>query len=508
MNIDLISRYYDYNTDPDAFQYLNDPTRDDLDLDALFFFLDHNISSVGRQYLYNLLCNIPLESPVKKQEDWIRLYESDRPLQQKINRLLKKLNHTDAYYICSLFQIKKPVISSFQFLIWRILQLLPFAFLVAFLLFQVRILLLLCGVVFIVNLIVHYKNKQTAFLYAGSIPQLLKMINIAKSLFNQNALKDLNPTIEPALKNVSKLKNSLLLFRFDSKIDSDISLISWSVSEFIRIFFLLEPISLFKAFRLLELKSKDIETLFNYIGLIDNLQSVSVLRRELPYYCLPGFASANKIEAEQLYHPLIHDCVPNTITMNKKSLLIMGSNMSGKTSLIRTVGVNVLSGQTLNTCFAESFHCTRMRIYSAINSKDDLVQGKSYYLEEVLRLKEIITQTQSGANLILLDELFKGTNTIERIAAAKATLNYFVRNSQNAVLVATHDLELAGLLKDQYTLSHFTEQVEEETLSFDYKIKEGIPTSRNALRILEMNAYPEALIQEANDCVLNSGYPD
>ena len=138
-----------------------------------------------------------------------------------------------------------------------------------------------------------------------------------------------------------------------------------------------------------------------------------------------------------------------------------------------------------------------MNIFSAIRISDDLMNDKSYYFEEVLTIKAMIDSSTNGkTNLFLLDEIFKGTNTIERISAGKAVLSALSKEN-NIVFVSTHDIELADLLKNEYELYHFSEIVDHKSVDFDYKLKEGKLKDRNAIRILQINDYPEELIQEA-----------
>ena len=125
------------------------------------------------------------------------------------------------------------------------------------------------------------------------------------------------------------------------------------------------------------------------------------------------------------------------------------------------------------------------------------MNDKSYYFEEVLTIKEMIEKSQiPGYNLFLLDEIFKGTNTIERISAGKAVLSY-LNSGSNIVFVSTHDIELADMLIDTYELYHFSEQVDNKTVDFDFKLKNGKLQNRNAIRILEINDYPKEIITEA-----------
>ena len=172
--------------------------------------------------------------------------------------------------------------------------------------------------------------------------------------------------------------------------------------------------------------------------------------------------------------------------------------MSGKTTFIRTLVLNALLAETLDICFAEAYTAPYMKIYSSIRISDDIAEGTSYYLQEVLTVKRFIDASQEPAPcLFALDELFKGTNTTERIAAGKAVLAHLNRRP-HLVLVSTHDVELAELLrKDGYELHHFREEVIGGKLVFDYRLHTGPLTTRNAIRILEMYDYPRDLIAEA-----------
>lgn len=110
-------------------------------------------------------------------------------------------------------------------------------------------------------------------------------------------------------------------------------------------------------------------------------------------------------------------------------------------------------------------------------------------------IREVVPAPQS---FFILDEVFKGTNTVERIAAAKAILSYLNRYN-NLVFVSTHDIELSAMLSDDYELYHFSESVIEGQLSFDHKLKPGQLTTRNAIKLLEIAGYPQEIIDEATD---------
>ena len=235
-----------------------------------------------------------------------------------------------------------------------------------------------------------------------------------------------------------------------------------------------------------------------YVKIIEAVKLAAArLRGETPT-CRPEFTDGKYLRAEEVIHPLIGDCVPNTLELDGTGLLLTGSNMSGKTTFIRTLVLNALLAETLDICFAEAYTAPYMKIYSSIRISDDIAEGTSYYLQEVLTVKRFIDASQEPAPcLFALDELFKGTNTTERIAAGKAVLAHLNRGP-HLVLVSTHDVELADLLrKDGYELHHFREEVIDGKLVFDYQLHTGPLTTRNAIRILEMYDYPRDLIAEA-----------
>jgi DNA mismatch repair ATPase MutS len=171
--------------------------------------------------------------------------------------------------------------------------------------------------------------------------------------------------------------------------------------------------------------------------------------------------------------------------------------MSGKTTFIRTTGINLLAAQTIHTCFAKKLILSPQKIFSSISIHDSLLEGKSYYLAEVLRIKKILFDTQEGANLILLDELLRGTNTVERIAGAKAIIAYMAKNPLNKILIATHDIELTSLSGANFTPVFFMEQITKDTLGFDYKINYQPSQQKNAIRILGLYGFPAEVVEEA-----------
>ncbi|MCC8170822.1 MAG: hypothetical protein LIP00_03360 [Parabacteroides sp.] len=335
--------------------------------------------------------------------------------------------------------------------------------------------------------------------YADSIPQLSLFASVANRLAGMNLITGSKRAVSVSAASVLKLKYFIKLFKFDTGIQSEVEALVLFFWELVKILLLIEPLTVFAVFRKLKLKKNDLQMLFDYIGQIDTAVSVTVLRQEARYWCKPVIRdSGHHLGFTGAYHPLIPDCTPNSLEINNKSVLLTGSNMSGKTTFIRTVAINLLLAQTINTCFAETFHCVWSRLFSAIRISDDLLNDKSYYLEEVLTLKEMVRESRAESNQVFfLDEIFKGTNTAERIAAGKAVLSYLARSGNNWVFVSTHDIELTDLLAGEFDLFHFTEVIQDGRIRFDYKLKAGNLSTRNAIRILEIHHYPSEIIDDA-----------
>ncbi len=494
-NFDMIEKYFRNKDNSKVYQILSDKTCNDLDFDDLFMLLDRTTSKVGQQYIYNTLRAIKVnEEQTKLNEDLISELSKNSELRISIQKNLDKLKHKDAYYIATLFQEEHLKPPKWFFII----KLLSFASLTSLILsfFEPLFLIVLIGV-FCINFLIHYWNKNNLFQYVSSIPQLLRLNNVASHLFVNPLFKKLNPKLPKSIKLINEVKNRMAFFQLEAKLQGEFEVIAWLVFEVFKILFLLEPLFLFGILKRLNTKREDIEKVFKFVGHIDMLISIASLRNGLGKFCLPIINDSDKIVSKDLEHPLIFNCTTNSISISEKSILITGSNMSGKTSFIRSIGLNIITGLTINTCFAKSMTFPLLKVFSAIRISDDLMNDKSYYFEEVLTIKEMIQESMNGKrNLFLLDELFKGTNTVERISAGKSVLSALAK-SNNIVMVSTHDIELTDMLSNEYELYHFSETVNNKTIGFDYKLKEGKLKNRNAIRILEINGYPKEVVSEA-----------
>lgn len=498
-NFGLIKRYFSNKDNSNVNQVLSDQTCEDLDFDLFFSFADRTSSRIGQQYLYSELRTMDFSKEKSNLRDRIVHYFNQHPNERlKIQYQLQKLNNQQSYYCVDLFlhePANKPqwyfLIPILTFCATASLMLTPFVPMFGLFFFGI----------FAINLLFHYGFKRKTALFINSVPTLLSLGAVAKSLYKYDTLQEINPELQSSLDTISSIRRKMSFFKLEQKVDSDMEAAYWFLLELIKITFLLEPLLLFSSLEVFKNKTKDIENAYRFVGEVDMISSIASLRKGLDQFCIPEISNQNcTVNFENLLHPLVDDCVPNSVNSNR-SILLTGSNMSGKTTFIRAIGLNMIAGVTLNTCFASSAKIPNAKLFSAIRIEDDLMNASSYFFQEVTEIKNIIEQVKlNTSSIILLDELFKGTNTIERIASAKAILSFLAKHNCQ-IFVSTHDIELTSMLLKEFDLFHFSETVKDAKIEFDYKMKSGIPESGNAIRILEINGFPESIVAEAKELV-------
>lgn len=199
--------------------------------------------------------------------------------------------------------------------------------------------------------------------------------------------------------------------------------------------------------------------------------------------------------AAALGHPLIahEQRVCNDFQMDTASVtMLTGSNMSGKSSFLRTLGVNLVLANAGAVVNASSLHTSLFRIYSCIKVSDSLAEGYSYFYAEVRRLKALLDaldKTDALPLFFLIDEIFKGTNNRERLLGSEAYIHALAQAGEHGTgAISTHDLELASL--SGLSNFHFADQVRDGQLTFDYKLRPGVSPTTNALRIMRLAGLP------------------
>lgn len=261
------------------------------------------------------------------------------------------------------------------------------------------------------------------------------------------------------------------------------------------------PWDLFFAFRLQQFQRLLQTLLPRWVDCLAEIEAASALATFAhlqPAYVWPTPGASIGVTASGLGHPLIQ---PGQRVSNNVSLtglgtihLITGSNMSGKSTFLRTVGINLCLAQAGAPVCATAFVWSWSRLACCIRINDSLDAGLSFFYAEVKRLKTILQATEDHTGpptLFLIDEIFKGTNNRERLIGSRAYI-HALAGGNGYGLVTTHDLELTDLDQTIPGLlnSHFQETVESGTLAFDYTLRPGPCPTTNALRIMELEGLP------------------
>ncbi|HEV8079985.1 MAG TPA: MutS family DNA mismatch repair protein [Chitinophagaceae bacterium] len=235
-------------------------------------------------------------------------------------------------------------------------------------------------------------------------------------------------------------------------------------------------------------QQKNINIWFETLGHIEALNSFAILHFNEPDWVFPNLISDNFfIEAKEIGHPLISKNirVNNSVKINdnEEIMLVTGSNMAGKSTYLRSIGVNVVLAMAGAPVCAKDFKVTHVQLISSMRITDNLAESTSTFYAELKKLKTIIEKVNKGEKVfILLDEILRGTNSLDRHTGSVALIKQLIKHKASAI-IATHDLELAKL-KDDYPKNiinyHFDVQVNNDELFFDYLLKPGVCTSLNA----------------------------
>jgi hypothetical protein len=241
---------------------------------------------------------------------------------------------------------------------------------------------------------------------------------------------------------------------------------------------------------------------FTALGEFEALSSLASIAYDYPQWALPRVDAPETVfQASALGHPLLRDQerVANDVRVGPAGtfLLVTGSNMSGKSTLLRTVGVNVVLAQAGGPVCAERLSMPPVALATSMRIHDSLESGVSFYMAELMRLKAIVDmggrfESRDDRTLLyLLDEILQGTNSKERHIAVVRVLHHLLRHGAIGA-VSTHDLELAGSepLAEACCAVHFREtlhdQDADQPMTFDYRLRPGIATTTNALKLLEI----------------------
>lgn len=480
--------------------YVDDITWNDLDMDRIFALINQSISPIGDEYLYEILRKPVFEEEELKERQRLLEFFSEKEMERhKVQALLagiRKPGNVSVYEAVSVTKEVEIQGKGFQIVMCG-------AFFLSLLFFAampspgIFCFLGIC----ILNIITYFMRKQDIDLYLTSFRCVIQLLEAQKNL---EKLKI--PELASYMEEGKRCRKELRTFQKGSFLVLEQSSTGGGmeglIMDYIRMLTHIDLIKFSTMMKAMQEHQEEILGLMKIFGYLDAMISIASFRVSLPYYSIPELEMAGKayLKVENLYHPLLSHPVANSIEA-ENGILVTGSNASGKSTFLKNIAVNTILAQTIYTVTASEYQAPYFKVMTSMALRDDLERGESYFIVEIRSLKRILDETEKeGCLLCIIDEVLRGTNTIERIGASSRILAGLDREHV-LPFAATHDIELSYILEDLYENYHFEEEVKEYEVVFNYLLKKGRVTTRNAIRLLEMTGYPENLSEEAKKAV-------
>lgn len=483
--------------------HIDDTTWNDLNMDEVFQRMNYTYSAAGEEYLYYLL-----RTPMQETDGAERL-------EKHVDYFMRHEEERIAYWICFAGIGKTGKYSIYDYLDYLDLLgernnwkhylgnlAIVLSLLFMYVSLQYGILLLVAVIAW--NMTTYFKTKNEIDPYVTSFGYILRLMQNVEKIekIPANAFAEEVEELKNCRKRMGQFKSGSYIVMSPARMSASGNPLE-IVLDYLRMVFHLDLIKFNRMLAEVRKNKEAIDRMLTIIGYMETAIAIGAFRTSLEKYCIPLFDRSRGIKAENLYHPLLGKPVKNSLS-TERGVLITGSNASGKSTFLKTVAINAIFAQTIHTCMADSYSAGLYRIMSSMALKDDLLGGDSYYIVEIKSLKRILNRIEEEGNPVLcfVDEVLRGTNTVERIAASTQILKSL---SMASVLcfAATHDIELTHLLEQYYNNYHFEEEIIDNDVVFHYKLLKGRATTRNAIKLLGIIGYDEKIIREAEELAEN-----
>ncbi len=476
---------------------VDDITWNDIDMDEIYMTMNNTQSSIGEEYLYALLRKPCFqEEELTERNRLIKYFEENEEarilLQTKLHEV-GKLRNISVYEYIDRLEAQKADSNLIHYLLD--LGLLAS---IALIFFIPGLGGTLTFIIAIVNIFHYYSCKAKIEHYLLVFPFIFRLLDSAKALIRRDLpeLKTYNDRLKEDIKHFNKIKRGGFILAPKSGNGDILDMIL----DYIRMLFHLDIIKFNSMLSFFKKNRAVLNRIFETVGYLDSMIAAASFRKLLDYYCEPVLTKGKerKISAVDLYHPLLNDPVPNSITEDR-SVLLTGSNASGKSTFIKTLAINAILSQTIYTSTARSYQGNYFMIYSSMALRDNIFSSESYYIVEIKSLKRILDRVNDDIPVLcFIDEVLRGTNTLERIAASSRILASLAKKN-TFIFAATHDIELTHILEKDFSNYHFQERIENRQIIFDYKLYQGKAISKNAIKLLDMLGYPQEITDAAEE---------
>lgn len=479
------AQYRAYRDHYNKQSFIDDKTWSDLNMDTLFHKINFNFTAIGEMRLYATLRGMFKVN----QTSLINMFKDNKVFRLNVSYILSKIGKN----VYPLFPDQ--MLPSKRNILLMFCPLLPFiGFAFIFLIPSNGI--LICLTFMILNAILSFKLKKS---YDQDLKSIFYTANVIKQ---SQALSKIEST--PAISvDFTHFKASRRFSGLLARVESQ-DMVS-SIIMFIKLVFMIDYVLFHLIQRSYFKYQEEIMACYDYISILDNHYSIAMYQHTLTHYCYPKINNnINGLQTKSIIHPLLDEenAIANTIDISNH-ILLTGSNASGKSTFMKAVALNLILAQSIQTATAHSFIYQPGYVMTSMANADDVLSGDSYFMSELKSIRRLFNTYQCNKIYCFIDEIFKGTNTTERIAASESVLSFLDNQKAYHVIAATHDVELSILLENTYNNYHFNESIQENSIFFDYKIKPGKANTRNAIELLRITQFPIDIYQRAQQNIRN-----
>ena len=501
--IENISLYHEGRAarEPDRF-YIDDITWHDLSMDDIFSAMDTCSSILGEEQLYHRLHCPVLTGEDEDYDHFVKLgvyFTANEENRINVQEILHDIGINRKTSFTRVFDHIKGLEAESNTQHYMMVLLMLISIVMVFVFPGLGVVMLAAAM--IISIATYLKKKKAmegvivTFNYTAKMLKAVEKLNKLSIPEIKGDMDRLNEAKGP-LKGI--MSKSMWLTSGSVSMDNPAMLLE----EYIKMFFHIDLILINRMIVRLKQEADNIETIRSVLGNIDASIAAVSYKLSLAESCRPDFADEGRasLTVEDCVHPLISSPVANSIDA-KGPVLLTGSNASGKSTFLKTVAISALFAQTLGYVPAAKYRGSRFKIYTSMALNDSILNGESYFIVEIKSIKRILDAQDEGLPVLCcIDEVLRGTNTVERIAASTQILKSLTGDLY-LPFAATHDIELTHLLEEQYANYHFEEEVTADDVKFNYRLKEGRAQSRNAIRLLQVMDYDQRIIDIADAMV-------
>ena len=478
---------------------VDDVTWTDLEMDEVFLRINQTGSYIGEQVLYHTLRS-GNESFFRENMQMMQVLAEDEGARRELTLRLYPIGKGQANYYLPQFFENAGLLRPGNNWVFRVLQVTLALMILMAVIFRTAPFYVLLVLNILVNFIVYMLMKMKYDVLLSSFSGIGKVLELYEWSIRQEKIPlPVSSRMRETAGRLKKIRKKIgfLVYTKQASITGDMIGLLF---DYLMGITLIDVGRIDGILQLIDENREDVLEAFTFVGRLDVALSILSFRKSLTHWAVPVFTDGKEIVAKELYHPLIKEPVSNDFILQDRAILT-GANASGKSTFMKSLAVSAILAQTIDTACGTSFSLPLVKVMTSMAIRDDVVSGESYYVREVRYLKRMLDEIARGTTtLCVIDEILKGTNQAERLAASEAVLKYLTR-FQGYCIIATHDMELVEKLKTLYSTYYFESHITQNNVTFDYKIHSGQGGESNALALLRAFEFPDEIIQAANASV-------